>query len=42
MPLYMKSTLEEKPLWWLLEYLEDTENEYFIADGHLQIVLKPL
>lgn len=39
---YMQSTLEDMPLFFLIEYLEEHKNEYIIADGHLQIILSPI
>lgn len=38
--LTLRSSLETRPLWWLIDYLESTENEYVISNGHLEIVIQ--
>lgn len=44
--IYIDTYLNDAPLWWLLDYLEYTANEYpdieyIVADGRLKIVAKP-
>ena len=44
--IYTDTCLNDAPLWWLLDFLEYTYNEYpdieyIVSDGRLKIVAKP-